>query len=76
VEGTDQASSISIPVLVLRGDRDYVVSKEMTAEIVQDIGENARLTELKYSGHSPLVDDLEQLLGEITSFMQQKEEIS
>jgi pimeloyl-ACP methyl ester carboxylesterase len=76
VEGTGQASSISIPVLVLRGDRDYVVSKEMTAEIVQDIGENARLTELKNSGHSPLVDDLEQLLGKITSFMQQKEEIS
>jgi pimeloyl-ACP methyl ester carboxylesterase len=76
VEGTNQASSISIPVLVLRGDRDYVVSKEMTEEIVQDIGENARLTELKNSGHSPLVDGLEQLLGEITSFMQQKEEIS
>jgi pimeloyl-ACP methyl ester carboxylesterase len=76
VKGTNQASSISIPVLVIRGDRDYVVSKEMTGEIVQDIGENARLTELKNSGHSPLVDDLEQLLGEITSFMQQKEEIS
>ncbi|MEL3973017.1 alpha/beta hydrolase [Rossellomorea oryzaecorticis] len=76
VEGTNQASSISIPVLVLRGDRDYVVTKEMTEEIVQDIGENAKLTELKNSGHSPLVDDLEQLIGEVTSFMQQKEEFS
>ncbi|MGR3763485.1 intracellular short-chain-length polyhydroxyalkanoate depolymerase [Rossellomorea sp. NS-SX7] len=76
VEGTGQASSISIPVLVLRGDRDYVVTKEMTEEIVHDIGENARFTELKNSGHSPLVDDLEQLVERMTSFLQQKEEIT
>ncbi|WP_318247505.1 alpha/beta hydrolase [Rossellomorea aquimaris] len=76
VAGSNQASSISIPVLVLRGDRDQVISNEMTAEIVEDIGENASLVELVNSGHSPLVDDLDQLLGVITSFLQQKEEIS
>ncbi|WP_175988314.1 alpha/beta fold hydrolase [Bacillus sp. Marseille-Q1617] len=76
VEGNGQASSISIPVLVLRGDRDYVITKEMTEEIVHDIGENADFTELKNSGHSPLVDDLEQLVERMESFLQQKEEIS
>ncbi len=74
VEGTDQAASISIPVLVLRGDRDYVITKEMTEEIVEDIGENATFVELKNSGHSPLIDDVDQLLQTMTSFLQMKEE--
>ncbi|MGD6848385.1 alpha/beta fold hydrolase [Rossellomorea aquimaris] len=74
VEGTDQAASISIPVLVLRGDRDYVITKEMTEEIVEDIGENATFVELKNSGHSPLIDDVDQLLHTMTSFLQMKEE--
>ncbi|WP_064092196.1 intracellular short-chain-length polyhydroxyalkanoate depolymerase [Rossellomorea aquimaris] len=70
VNGSNQASSISIPVLVLRGDRDYVITKEMTDEIVEDIGENATFVELKNSGHSPLIDDIDQLLGVVTSFLQ------
>ncbi|MGE6755234.1 alpha/beta fold hydrolase [Rossellomorea sp. NPDC071047] len=74
VEGTDQAGSISIPVLVLRGDRDYVITKEMTQEIVEDIGESATFVELKNSGHSPLIDDVDQLLRAMTSFLQMKEE--
>ncbi|XXM73942.1 intracellular short-chain-length polyhydroxyalkanoate depolymerase [Lysinibacillus sphaericus] len=76
VEGTGQAGSIKIPVLVLRGDRDYVITNEMAREIVEDIGENATFQELKNSGHSPLVDDLDQLLEAVTSFLRQKEEIS
>jgi pimeloyl-ACP methyl ester carboxylesterase len=76
VEGTGQAGSITVPVLVLRGDRDYVITNAMAREIVEDIGENAIFKELKNSGHSPLVDDLDQLLEAITSFLQQKEEIS
>ena len=76
VEGTGKASSISIPVLVLRGDRDYVITKEMTEEIVEDIGENAVFVELKNSGHSPLIDDLDQLLRQIQSFLQMKEELT
>ncbi|MFI8686665.1 alpha/beta fold hydrolase [Rossellomorea sp. NPDC077527] len=76
VEGTKKAGSISIPVLVLRGDRDYVITKEMTEEIVEDIGENAQFVELKNSGHSPLIDDLDQLLHIIQSFLQKKEELA
>lgn len=68
-EGTDQAKEITIPVLILRGDRDYVVSEEMTQEIVADLGENATYISLIDCGHSPLIDDLEQLTDKIEAFL-------
>lgn len=68
-EGTDQAKQITIPVLILRGDRDYVVSEEMTQEIVEDLGGNATYIPLIASGHSPLIDDLEQLTDKIQTFL-------
>ena len=40
-EGTNQAKDITIPVLILRGDRDYVVTEQMTKEIEEDLGDNA-----------------------------------
>ncbi|UXH45791.1 alpha/beta hydrolase [Rossellomorea vietnamensis] len=76
VEGTGKAGTISIPVLVIRGERDYVITKEMTEEIIVDIGENAIFVELKNSGHSPLIDDLDQLLDTIHSFLHTKEEMA
>lgn len=68
-EGTDQAKDIIIPVLILRGDRDYVVSEQMTQEIVADLGDNAQYIPLIDSGHSPLIDDLEQLTNRIEAFL-------
>ncbi|MCA0149022.1 MULTISPECIES: alpha/beta hydrolase [Rossellomorea] len=76
VEGTGKAGAIFIPVLVIRGERDYVITKEMTEEIIEDIGENAIFVELKNSGHSPLIDDLDQLLDTIHSFLHTKEEMA
>lgn len=68
-EGTDQTKKITIPVLILRGDRDYVVSEEMTQEIVADLGDNATYIPLIDSGHSPLIDDIEQLTNRIEAFL-------
>ncbi|NMD70880.1 alpha/beta hydrolase [Bacillus sp. DNRA2] len=68
-KGTNQAKEIKVPVLVLRGEHDMVVSANMTQEIIDDLGENAKFIELKNCGHSPLVDDLGQLLGVITDFL-------
>ena len=68
-EGTNQAKDISIPVLILRGDRDYVVSEQMTQEIVEDIGDNGRYIPLSNTGHSPLIDDLPQLTKHIEEFL-------
>ncbi|MGM0826791.1 MAG: alpha/beta fold hydrolase [Bacillota bacterium] len=50
--------------------------KRNDKEIVEDIGENATFVELKNSGHSPLIDDLDQLLKAIQSFLQAKEEFA
>jgi pimeloyl-ACP methyl ester carboxylesterase len=68
-DGTDQVKDIQIPVLVLRGDRDLVVTKRMADEIVEDFAGRARFAELKDCGHSPLVDDLDQLLQHIEGFL-------
>ena len=67
--GLNQAKDISIPVLILRGDRDYVVSEQMTQEIVEDLGDNAKYIPLVNSGHSPLIDDLPQLTERIEEFL-------
>ena len=48
IEGTNQAKDITIPVLILRGDRDYVVTEQMTQEIVEDLGDNATYIPLEY----------------------------
>ena len=69
VQGNGNVDDIDVPVLVLYGDHDYVVTKEMTQEILEDLGEKATLVELKNCGHSPLVDDLQQLLEAMTKFL-------
>lgn len=68
-EGTNQAKNINVPTLVLWGEKDLVVSEKMTTEIIEDLGENAKLKVLRNCGHSPLVDDLDQLVHEIESFL-------
>ncbi|MBT2694361.1 alpha/beta hydrolase [Bacillus sp. ISL-55] len=69
-DGTGQVKDIQIPVLVLRGDRDLVVTERMADEIVEDFAGRARFVELKDCGHSPLVDDLDQLLQHIEGFLE------
>lgn len=71
IEGNGLAKNIQLPVLVLRGDRDYVIPEQMAQEIVEDIGSNARFVELQDCGHSPLIDDLDQLLQVITEFLEE-----
>ncbi|MBM4763521.1 alpha/beta hydrolase [Bacillus sp. B15-48] len=68
-EGTNQAKNIHIPTLVLRGNRDLVVAAHMAEELMSDIGDNAKYVELKDCGHSPLVDDLDQLNDVIANFL-------
>ena len=68
-EGSNQAKDIDIPVLVLRGDRDYVVNAKMTEEIMEDLGDNATFVSLGDMGHSPLVDNLELLKKTIETFL-------
>ena len=69
IDGNGLVKRIKLPVLVLRGDRDFVIPAQMVEEILEDIGENATFEELKDCGHSPLVDDLNQLITKITRFL-------
>ncbi|MCA0986961.1 intracellular short-chain-length polyhydroxyalkanoate depolymerase [Guptibacillus algicola] len=69
-KGTNQAKDVAIPVLVLRGERDLVITKEMADEIAQDLGDYATFKELPESGHSPFVDDVEQLNAIIVDFLE------
>jgi pimeloyl-ACP methyl ester carboxylesterase len=69
-EGTGSASEINVPTLVLRGERDLVITEAMVEETVADIGSNAELVVLDDCGHSPLIDDLDQLLHEVTAFIE------
>ncbi|PTQ56662.1 MAG: 3-Oxoadipate enol-lactonase, alpha/beta hydrolase fold family [Candidatus Carbobacillus altaicus] len=67
--GSNAAANIQAPTLVLWGEYDRVVPKQMALDIVEDIGDNAELIVLKGCGHSPLVDDLDQLLRRVTDFL-------
>ncbi|TYS61007.1 alpha/beta hydrolase [Sutcliffiella horikoshii] len=73
-EGTGEVENINIPVLVLAGQKDLVISEQMSKEVVEDLGEVATFLSLKGCGHSAQVDDLPQLLQAITTFVAKQEE--
>jgi pimeloyl-ACP methyl ester carboxylesterase len=67
--GTGQAATIRKPTLVIRGTDDKVISQEMTLEIIEDIGYEAKLVSLDDCGHAPQEDQLERLILEISAFL-------
>ncbi|RPF50590.1 alpha/beta fold hydrolase [Aquisalibacillus elongatus] len=69
-KGTGEVDQIDIPVLVMHGENDLVVTKPMTDEIIEDLGDRATFVNLEGCGHSPLIDDLEQLKNTIEHFLE------
>lgn len=67
--GSGAVKRIKAPVLVLRGMQDLVITEAMTRETLADLGDIAEFVPLTGCGHSPLVDDLPQLLHTIESFL-------
>lgn len=67
--GSGEVRNITAPTLVLWGKNDLAVTEQMTMEIMQDMGNNAVLEYLEGCGHSPLIDDLDQLLNKIHAFL-------
>lgn len=67
--GSDQAKDIQIPVMILYGDRDFVVTNKMTEEIIEDLGDQAIYVQLKNTGHSPIIDNLDELTNQIEGFL-------
>jgi pimeloyl-ACP methyl ester carboxylesterase len=66
--GTGEVTDITAPTLVLRGEDDLVVSREMSEDVTREI-EDARYVELESCGHAPLVDDPDRVLGDVASFL-------
>lgn len=71
-EGTKEAENIQVPVLVMYGERDAVVTKQMTEEIMEDLRYVAQYVELEDVGHSPMIDDLPQFKSEIERFINEE----
>ncbi len=61
IEGTGEVDQIEVPTLIIQGSKDEVVTMEMAKENLNGIGENAELKIIEDSGHSPLVDSLDEL---------------
>ncbi|OZM58372.1 alpha/beta hydrolase [Lottiidibacillus patelloidae] len=72
VEGSNDIAKIKCPTLILYGENDIVVPTVMTEQLIQDFKGRAEVVMLKNCGHSPLVDDLPQLLGSIEQFLTKK----
>jgi pimeloyl-ACP methyl ester carboxylesterase len=68
-QGTGEAARITAPTLVLVGDRDSDLAEADAKTTVEDIGDNAELVVLTDCGHSPFIDDLDQLLERVTDFL-------
>ncbi|MEF8785492.1 MAG: alpha/beta hydrolase [Haloarculaceae archaeon] len=66
--GTGKVTDIDAPTLVLRGEDDLVVSREMSERVTREI-DDARYVELEGCGHAPVVDDPERLLSDVEAFL-------
>ena len=66
--GDGSASDVEAPALVLRGDRDLVITGEMVEEILADLPETT-FVELEDCGHSPPVDALDRLPEHVEAFL-------
>jgi len=69
VEGTKEVDKIHAPTLLLWGDKDVIVSREMQEEIIQDFNGRANMRILKNVGHSPLIDDFTSFEREVLQFL-------
>lgn len=67
-DGSNKYNLVKAPVLILQGDRDYVVPMSMAEETNKYI-KNSKVIVLKDSGHSPMIDSMGQLLDELNKFL-------
>jgi pimeloyl-ACP methyl ester carboxylesterase len=68
-EGTGEVDNITLPTLIIQGERDFVIPPAIGKEIADTIGDNATLLSLD-AGHSPFIDCLDVLAQNIVSFIE------
>lgn len=73
VMGNGNVNRIDIPVLVMQGDRDQVITERMNEELVEDLGDRATSISLTDCGHSPMIDNLDLLVQTMEQFLEEKE---
>jgi 2-hydroxy-6-oxonona-2,4-dienedioate hydrolase len=66
--GTGEVDHIDAETLVVRGEDDLVVTREMSRRVADEI-EHARFVELGTCGHAPTVDAPEELLDRVEQFL-------
>lgn len=69
VEGSGKVDEIVAPTLIIHGDKDNVVTKQMLEENVKGFGEKAKLVMLNNCGHAVVTDCPDQLAQEIKTFI-------
>jgi len=67
-QGTGLVKHLTMPILVITGKNDLVVTRAMTEELLSDLPQKPTHIELN-AGHSPLIDDLENLIQAINTFI-------
>ncbi|MFD0692930.1 alpha/beta fold hydrolase [Paenibacillus sp. GCM10027628] len=67
--GTGALNRVSCPVLCIQGTDDLVITRQMTEELVQDLGDRLKLVEGQGFGHAPQIDDTEWLARHISQFV-------
>ncbi|AMX83411.1 3-oxoadipate enol-lactonase [Geobacillus subterraneus] len=68
-DGSGEVDRITAPTLVVWGEHDVVVTKNMQDEIVHDFRGRAKFTVLPNAGHSPFTDNPNELLQQLQSFL-------
>ncbi|MEA4825246.1 MAG: alpha/beta hydrolase [Clostridium sp.] len=69
VNGNGNVDRITVPTLIIHGDKDKVISLNTAFKNKEAIGNNARIEILKNCGHSPLIDKLDELIRLCTEFI-------
>lgn len=69
VEGNGEVDKIVTPTLIIHGDKDNVVTKEMLQENIKGFGDKAKLVMLENCGHAVVTDCPDQLAQEIREFV-------
>jgi pimeloyl-ACP methyl ester carboxylesterase len=69
VAGTGEVHQITAPTLVIHGDKDAVIPVDQAREIVEVMGDNAKIQILENTGHSPLIDSLDQVILLLLDFL-------
>ncbi len=70
MKGSGDVNHIKAPVLVITGEEDRVIPREMSHELVKDLGPEAKHVRLPHCGHSPLSDDLHEVVYQLTTFIE------